>query len=117
MNKFYIKHTNESLPEIFIKTLLNYKNILKIIVIDPHIQLNIKSEKYDEISNYNLFFGDIKEKIEELNNYCILSPDKSSSKKNDIFAEILNIDNILFDKERDRNGNIISSGIKNYKYY
>lgn len=116
----YLRQNNdfkEKLGEILIKTLLNYKNIIKVIVIDPHIQLNIKSEKYDEISNYNLFFENIKGKIEELNNCCILSPDKSSSKKNDVFAKKLDIDNIIFDKERDKNGEIITSGIKNYKYH
>ena len=82
----------------------------------PHVKLNIKSEKYEEISCYVLFFDEIKEKVSILKDCCILSPDKSSGKKNDIFAKKLKIDNIIADNMH-TNGEIISFGIKNYKYH
>ena len=111
------KDLKEKLGEMILKSLLNYENIIKIIVIDPHVKLNIKSEKYEEISCYDLFFDEIKEKVSMLKDCCILSPDKSSGKKNDIFAKKLNIDNIIADNMRDTYGEIISCGIKNYKYH
>ena len=111
------KEFKEKLGEMIVKSLLNYENIIKIIVIDPHVTLDIKSEKYEEISGSDLVFNEINEKLEMLENCCILSPDNSSSKKNDILAKKLNIDNIISNKKRDKNGEITRFEIKNYKYH
>ena len=65
------KEFKEKLGEMIVKSLLNYENIIKIIVIDPHVTLDIKSEKYEEISGSDLVFNEINEKQPE-NIFCIL---------------------------------------------
>ena len=102
---------------MIIKSLLNYENIIKIIVVDPHVKLNIKSDRYEEINSCDLYFDEINLKVLILQDCCILSPDKSSGKRNEDLAKKLNIDNIIADKMRDKNGEIISCKIKNYKYH
>ena len=111
------KDFKEKLGEMIIKSLLNYENIIKIIVVDPHVKLNIKSDRYEEINSCDLFFYEINLKALILKDCCILSPDKSSGKRNEDLAKKLNIDNIISDKIRDKNGDIISCKIKNYKYH
>lgn len=111
------KDLKEKLGEMIIKSLLNYENIIKIIVVDPHVKLNIKSDRYEEINSCDLFFYEINLKALILKDCCILSPDKSSCKRNEDLAKKLNIDNIISDKIRDKNGDIISFKITNYKYH
>lgn len=111
------KDLKEKLGEMIIKSLLNYENIIKIIVVDPHVKLNIKSDRYEEINSYDLVFYEINLKAYILQDCCILSPDKSSGKRNEVLAKKLNIDNIISDKIRDKNGDIISCKITNYKYH
>ena len=111
------KEFKEKLGEMIIKSLLNYENIIKIIVVDPHVKLNIKSDRYEEINSCDLYFDEINLKALILQDCCILSPDKSSGIRNEDLAKKLNIDNIICDKIRDKNGDIISCKIKNYKYH
>ena len=111
------KDLKEKLGEMIIKSLLNYENIIKIIVVEPHVKLNIKSDRYEEINSCDLYFDEINLKLLILKDCCILSPDKSSGKRNEDLAKKLNIDNIISDKIRDKNGDIISCKIKNYKYH
>jgi len=111
------KDLKEKLGEMILKSLLNYENIIKIFVIDPHIKLNLNSEKYEEITSYDLFFDAIERNVYTLEDCCILSPDKMSAKKNKLIANEFKIDNIIFDKKRDKYGKLKSSEIKNYKYH
>ena len=63
---FYLRQSKdlkEKLGEMIIKSLLNYENIIKIIVVDPHVKLNIKSDRYEEINSCDLYFDEINLKL------------------------------------------------------
>ena len=101
----------KTIGEKILELLLSFREVVKIIIIDPHL-LNIKSRKISIIRSDSLFYCKIKELISKgkIINQLILLPDKSSLIRNKKIVGKLKEDSVVVDKIR--NFDVVISNIK-----
>lgn len=107
----YLRQSLEkTLGEKILELLLSFKEVVKIIIIDPHL-LNIKSRKILIIRTNGIFYKKINELItsNKFKDQLILLPDRSSLTRNKKIINNLKIKSIVVDKLR--NSDTITSKI------
>lgn len=104
----YLRQNLEvTLGDKIIEILLSFKEIVKIIIFDPH-SINIKSRRIKLISTYDIFYNEIKDLLAKktIIDPLIILPDKSCLIRNKKILDKLKIKFIVADKIRSLNGKI-----------